>query len=126
MDGEALDKCVQDPGRGWVEVLLERSSAAGHPGVGDVSVGGFPGGQGVQLVGENEVALVAEDVMGDGVRDRLLGSVGIVGGGHSFLELLAGGAGESGKGFVEQLVHPGEVVGHRPEWDVCCLGDLAV
>ena len=46
-------------------VFLESSSATDHPGVGDVAVGGIPGSKCVELVGEDEVALVAEY---DGVR----------------------------------------------------------
>jgi hypothetical protein len=71
VDRETLDECVEDACGGWVEVLLECLSAAGHPGVGDIPVGGIPGGQRVELVGENEVALVAEYDVGDGVGDCL-------------------------------------------------------
>src|SRR5215204_734643 len=101
MDGETLDQCIEDACGGRVEVLLKRLSAAGHPGVGDVSVGRFPGGQGVELMGEDEVALVAEDIVGDGVGDGRFGGVGVVGGGDSLGELFAGAVGKSGEGLVE-------------------------
>jgi hypothetical protein len=65
--------------------------------VGDVSVGGIPDRQGVELVGEDQVALVAEDVVGDRVGDCLFGSFVVVGGGDPSLELLAGGEGKSRK-----------------------------
>ena len=97
-----------------------------HPGVGDVSVGGIPSGQRVELMGEDEVALVAEYDVGDGVRDCAFGGIGVVGGRHAFLELFAGDLGESGERLVEQVLHPGEVVGHGSQWDVGRLGDLAV
>jgi hypothetical protein len=126
MDREALDECVEYACGGRVEVLLERSSAAGHPGVGDIPVGGIPSGQCVELVCEDQVALVAEYDVSNSVGDCLLGGIGVVGGRDSFIKLLTGGLGEPGEGLVEQVVHPGEVVGHGPEWDVGCLGDLAM
>jgi hypothetical protein len=83
VDGEALDKCVEDACRGWVEELLERSSAAGHPGVGDIAIAGFAGGEGIELVGEDKVALVAED------------GVCVMASAIAFLAVSASGSGES-------------------------------
>ena len=77
-------------------------------------------------MGEDKVALVAEHVVEDGVGDGLSGGLGVVGGRDPFLELFAGGLGESGEGLVEEIVHPCEVVGHGAERDVGCLGDLAM
>ena len=47
MDGKALDEGIEDACRGWVEELLKRSSAPGHPRMSDVAIGGFAGGEGI-------------------------------------------------------------------------------
>ena len=126
MEGQALDESIEDACRNWVEELLKRSSAPGHPRMSDVAIGSFPGGEGIELVGEDKVALAAEDVVRDGIGDCSLGSLGVVGSGDSFLELLAGGEGESGESFVQQVLHSREVVGHGSKRNVCRFGDLAM
>ena len=49
-------------------MLLERVPAAGHPVVGDLPIGRFAGGEGVQLVSEDEIR-TATRLMIEGTRN---------------------------------------------------------
>lgn len=71
MDGQALDQGVEHPGGLRVEVPLQRRTAAGHPGVGDLPQIGVARCQGIQLVGEQDAPPLAQQVAGDQPDDGL-------------------------------------------------------
>ncbi|KUM67385.1 hypothetical protein AQI70_36110 [Streptomyces curacoi] len=54
---QGLDESVQLAGGGGVEMLLQVRAAASRPFLGEFPVGGSAGGDGVELLGEDEVAL---------------------------------------------------------------------
>lgn len=66
---------VEGPGRQGVEVLGERLSAGLLPGPHDVTQFGVTGGECVQLVAEQEVAVGAPDLAADDLYDGVLSFV---------------------------------------------------
>jgi hypothetical protein len=58
------------------------------------------------------VTLVGQDDVGDRCGDGLLGRLRVVRRREQLFELVAGAVGEAGEGLEEQVVHPGDEIGH--------------
>lgn len=126
MDGETLDERVQDASRSGVEVPFKGAAAAFHPVGREKAVTVVVSGKRVELVGKNEITSAAEEIIVD-VRDESVHCViPRLRGEHALPDLIANGGREAGECFMDELIDPGEVVGHRAEGDVSGSGDFAV
>src|SRR5690606_11152438 len=126
VEGQALDERVEPAGRGRGEVVFQEVAAASHPAPAEGAVGLVAGGQGVELLGEDQVAARA---LGEGVDEVGDGFAGLVGGGGGGEVLLEEGhhmVGVAGERFQQYVVDAGEVVRHRAQRDLGAGGDLAV
>lgn len=126
MDGDALDDVIQQFGRLWVEERGHGGQDGSGPFRHDVPEPWFPCGDGIELQIDDHVPVGAEQIVGNGFRDRLAGVIAGTRLFHPRAEPLGRLLRVVEERLENQVVESVEMVGHRPQRHIGRLGDDAV
>lgn len=126
VDGDALDDVIQQFGRLRVEKRRHGGQDSSGPFRHDVPESRLSGCNGIELQVDDHVPVSAQQIVGDGLRNRLAGVIAGARLFHAYAEPFGRLLCVMGERLEDQVVESVEMVGHRPERHIGRLGDDAV